>query len=191
MTPLLGGVGLLARAVDYALTCLDAADGMDLDRRTPCASWDLGALLDHVNDSLLALHEAAALGRVFPETADDTGRDPIALLRDRATRLVGAWTPPAPRGEVALGELALTAAIVTATGALEVVVHGWDVARACGVDATVPDELATEMLGLVPLLVAAADRPTRFAAVVDTPFRAAPGDRLVAFLGRHPEWTYR
>jgi uncharacterized protein (TIGR03086 family) len=191
VTPLLGGVGLLARAVDYALTCLDAADGTDLGRPTPCAGWDLRALLDHVNDSLLALHEAAALGRVFPETGDYTGRDPVALLRDRATRLVGAWTPPAPRREVALGELALTSAIVTTTGALEVAVHGWDVARACGADGTVPDELATEMLDLVPLLVSAEDRPERFAPVVATPFGAAPGDRLVAFLGRHPQWTYR
>ncbi|MFI7675645.1 TIGR03086 family metal-binding protein [Actinophytocola sp. NPDC049390] len=191
MTPLLGGVGLLARAVDYALACLDAADGADLTRPTPCADWDLRALLDHVNDSLLALHEAAALGRVFPETADDTGRDPIALVRDRATRLVGAWTPPVPRREVALGELALTSAIVTTTGALEVVVHGWDVARACGADATVPDGLATELLDLVPLLVAAGDRPARFATPIATPFGAVSGDRLVALLGRHPRWAYR
>ncbi len=191
MTPLLGGTGLLARAVDHALACLDDAEGADLARPTPCADWDLRALLDHVNDSLLALHEAAALGRVFPETGDDTGLDPVAVLRDGATRLVGAWTPPTPRGEVELGELALTAAVVTTTGALEVAVHGWDVARACGADGTIPDALATEMLDLVPLLVAAGDRPARFAPPVATPFRAAPGDRLVALLGRHPRWPYR
>ncbi|GAB1516754.1 TIGR03086 family metal-binding protein [Actinophytocola sp. KF-1] len=191
MRPLLGGVGLLARAVDHALTCLDAADGVDLGRPTPCAGWDLRTLLDHVNDSLLALHEAATLGRVFPDSGDYTGSDPIAMLRDRATRLVGAWTPPVPRKEVDLGELALTTAIVTTTGALEVAVHGWDVARACGADGTVPDELASEMLDLVPLLVSPEDRPARFAAVVGTPFWAAPGDRLVALLGRHPQWTYR
>lgn len=190
MTPLLGGVGLLARAVEHALVCLDAADGAALDRPTPCAGWDLRALLDHVNDSLLALHEAAALGRVFPDTGDHVRTDPIAVLRDRATRLVGAWTPPVPRKEIALGELALTTAIVTTTGALELTVHGWDVARACDADGTIPDGLAAEMLDLVPLLVTAGDRPSRFAAAVPDSW-AAPGDRLVAFLGRHPEWTYR
>jgi uncharacterized protein (TIGR03086 family) len=173
------------------MACLDAADGADPRRPTPCAGWDLGALLDHVNDSLLTLHEAAALGRVFPDTDDYAGSDPIAVLRDRATRLVGVWTPPVPRREVALGELALAAAVVATTGALEVAVHAWDVARACGADGTVPDGLATEMLDLAPLLVADEDRPARFAAVVETPFRAPPGDRLVAFLGRHPGWTYR
>jgi len=191
MTPLLGGVGLLARAVEHALVCLAAADDADPRRPTPCAGWDLRALLGHVNDSLLALHEAATLGRVFPETGDHPGADPIAVLRDRARRLVGAWTPPVPRKEIALGELALTAAIVTTTGALELTVHGWDVARACGVDGTIPDGLAAEMLDLVPLLVTAGDRPSRFAAPVVADSWAAPGDRLVAFLGRHPEWTYR
>jgi hypothetical protein len=103
------------------------------------------------------------------------------LLRERATRLAGVWAPPAPRREVALGELALTSAIVTATGALEVTVHGWDVARACGTDRAVPDGLALAVLDLVPALVAVGDRPARFAAPVTTPARAAPGDRLVAF----------
>lgn len=184
--PVLGGVGLLERAVAYTLGCLDAARGVDLGVPTPCAGWDLHALLDHMNDSLLALHEAAALGRVFAEPGDYTDADPIGLLRDRARRLVGAWAAPAPREEVALGELELTTAVVTATGAFEVAVHGWDVARACGAHRPIPAALATELLGLSPLLVSPADRPERFAPPVTTPFGAAPGDRLVAFLGRRP-----
>ena len=187
--PPLGGAGLLAPAVDYTLACLDAAAGADLGRPTPCAGWDLRTLLDHLNDSLLALHEAAALGRVFPDTGDYAAGpavDPVAVLRDRATRLVGVWTPPVPRREVALGELALSTAVVTTAGALEVTVHGWDVARACGADRPVPPALATGLLDLAPLLVADGDRPSRVAAPVRAPLGAAPGDRLVAFLGRRP-----
>jgi uncharacterized protein (TIGR03086 family) len=192
--PLLDGVGLLERAVDYALGSLDAVSADDLGRPTPCAEWDLRALLDHLNDSLLALHEAAALGQVYPDIGDYAAGpsvDPVAVLRDRATRLVGAWTPPAPRREVAFGDLSLTTAIVTTTGALEVAVHGWDVARACDTDRTIPAGLADDILDVVPVLVAADDRPDRFAAAVEPPFGAAAGDRLVAFLGRHPQWTYR
>ena len=191
--PLLDGVALLERAVGYALGSLDAVSGADLARPTPCAEWDLRALLDHLNDSLLALHEAAALGQVYPDVGDYAAAavDPVAVLRDRATRLVGAWTPPAPRREVAFGALSLTTAIVTATGALEVAVHGWDVARACGADTTIPAGLADDILDVVPLLVSAADRPERFAVAVEPPFGAVPSDRLVAFLGRPPQWTYR
>jgi hypothetical protein len=42
------------------------------------------------------------------------------------------------------------------------------------------------MLELSPLFVTDADRPARFAAPIDVPPLAGPGDRLIAFLGRHP-----
>jgi len=189
LAPLLGGVGLLERAIDYTLGSLDAVTPRCLSRPTPCAEWDLRALLDHLNDSLLALHEAAALGRVFPDSGDYAAAasvDPVAVLRDRATRLIGAWPAPVPRKEIDIGELALTAAILTSAGAFEVAVHGWDVARACGADRPIPAGLAEEMLDLSPLLVTEADRPARFAPPVAAPFWAVPGDRLVALLGRHP-----
>jgi uncharacterized protein (TIGR03086 family) len=187
--PLLGGVGLLERAVDYALGSLEAVTPAHLSCPTPCAEWDLRALLDHLNDSLLALHEAAAVGRVFPDGGDwaeSPQVDPVALLRDRASRLVGAWTAPRPRREVSLGELELTTAVLTTTGAFEVAVHGWDVSAACGRARPIPAGLAEEMLDLSPLLVTGADRPERFARAVVPPDGATPGDRLVAFLGRHP-----
>ncbi|WP_208325832.1 hypothetical protein [Amycolatopsis arida] len=50
----------------------------------------------------------------------------------------------------------------------------------------VPPRLAEELLVLCPHLVTAADRPAPFAAPVAVPATADPGDRLVAFLGRHP-----
>lgn len=187
--PLLGGVGLLERAIDYALGSLDGVTPAHLSYPTPCAEWDLRALLDHLNDSLLALHEAASIGRVYPDAGDwaqTPGVDPVALLRDRANRLVGAWSAPLPRREVSLGELELTTAVLTTTGAFEVAVHGWDVSAACGRTRPIPAGLAEEMLDLSELLVTDADRPARFATPVAAPNGATPGDRLVAFLGRHP-----
>ena len=69
----------------------------------------------------------------------------------------------------------------------EVAVHGWDVARACGLDAPVPPALAEELLALCHLLVHDADRPTRFAGRLDWSLDLDnPSDRLVAFLGRRP-----
>jgi hypothetical protein len=69
---------------------------------------------------------------------------------------------------------------------VEVAVHGWDVARACGVDRPIPPALAGELLELCPLLVDDADRPGRFGPPADPSRWARPGDRLVAFLGRCP-----
>ena len=76
--------------------------------------------------------------------------------------------------------------MLTRAGALEIAVHGWDVARACGEDRPIPAELAEQLLDLLPVLVTDADRVERFAAPIAVPPSAGPGDQLVARLGRRP-----
>jgi hypothetical protein len=80
----------------------------------------------------------------------------------------------------------LTTSIVASIGAVEVAVHGWDVAQACGRHRPIPYALADEMLQLSPLFVADADRPARFAAPIEVPPMAGPSERLIAFFGRQP-----
>ncbi|MCW2638335.1 MAG: hypothetical protein JWP76_641 [Dactylosporangium sp.] len=186
---LTGGIALLERAINYTLGSLHIVTPEALSHPTPCRDWDLRALLDHMNDSLLALTEAVDIGHVDLDVsadASDSTVDPVASLRNRASQLLGAWTAADRRHLVSIGGSPLTTDIVTSAGAVEVAVHGWDVARACGWHRPIPPSLADEMLGLSPLFITDADRPTRFAAPVDVPPLAGPGDRLVAFLGRHP-----
>lgn len=191
---LTGGVTLLERAISYTLGSLHIVTPAALPYPTPCPDWDLRALLGHMNDSLAALHEAIdtghvaseAVGRAAPENGGDAAVDLVATLRNRACRLLGAWTQ-APSSEViSIAGCPLTTSIVTGTGAVEITVHGWDVARACGHERPIPPPLAEEMLELSPLLITDADRPGRFAAPVEVSPLATPGDRLLAFLGRHP-----
>ncbi|MGZ4616506.1 MAG: TIGR03086 family metal-binding protein [Actinomycetes bacterium] len=194
---LTSGVALLERAMGYTLGGLLLVAPENMSNPTPCREWDLRALLLHMNDSLLALYEAIAVGHLGldPPGADgdpagdhgDPTADPVASLRDRACRMIGAWAaaPPAP-GEIPIADRVLSPSIVAATGAVEVAVHGWDVARACGHDRPVPPQLAEELLELCPLFVRAADRPTRFAPRVHVSPLASPSDRLLAFLGRSP-----
>jgi len=75
---------------------------------------------------------------------------------------------------------------VTSAGAIDVAVHGWDVARACGSTQPIPEQLAQDMLEISPLLVTRDDRPERFAAPIPVPPQASASDRLVAYLGRDP-----
>jgi uncharacterized protein (TIGR03086 family) len=188
---LIGGVGLLERAINYTLGSLHIVTPEALSRPSPCRDWDLRALLAHVNDSLMALYEAVDVGQVDLDVsadASDSTVDPVATLRNRACQLLGAWTNAGSTYTVSIAGCPLTTGIVASTGAIEVAVHGWDIARACGRDHPIPRSLAEEMLELSPLLIADADRPTRFAAPIDVPPLAGPGDRLIAFLGRHPTW---
>jgi uncharacterized protein (TIGR03086 family) len=163
-----------------------------MSNRTPCAEWDLRALLLHMNDSLLTLDHAIARGRVDlgqvtagGPTADPAA-DPVASLRDRACRMIGSWTGSSRPGEIAVAGRALPSGVVAATGALEVTVHGWDVARACGRDRPIPRALAEELLGPAHVLIGDADRPHSFGAPVGVPPGTAAGNRLLAVTGRDP-----
>jgi uncharacterized protein (TIGR03086 family) len=182
------GVALLERATSYTLGGLLLVTPGAMSNPTPCGDWDLRALLLHMNDSLLTLHEAIAVGHLDREhDFGDPVLDPVATLRNRACRMIGAWAnAPAP-GDISIADRLLTPGIVAAAGAVEVAVHGWDVARACGQDTPVPPALAEELLELCPLFVRDADRATRFAPRLDLMLEpAGPSDRLVAFLGRCP-----
>jgi uncharacterized protein (TIGR03086 family) len=199
-----GGVALLERAMGYTLGSLLLVTPESMSRATPCDDWDLRALLAHMNESLCTLHEAVAFGHVDLDATSDPGglsadqanphadygdpaRDPVATLRNRACAMVGAWANARDPGHIAIADRPLSAGIVAAAGAVEVAVHGWDVARACGRDSPVPSALAGELLDLCQVLVRDADRPTRFAAPIDlSRGLASPSDRLVAYLGRRP-----
>jgi uncharacterized protein (TIGR03086 family) len=185
VTPsLTGGVGLLERAIGYTLGNLHLVTAAALSRSTPCAKWDLHALLRHMNDSLAALHEAVDSGHVALEPAvGDPANDLVADLRDRACRLLGAWTR-GDRQVVSIAGRSLTSVIVSSAGAVEIAVHGWDVAQACGEDRPIPARLAEELLHLSLLFVTPRDRPGRFGPPVAPRSPAGPGEQLVAFLGR-------
>jgi uncharacterized protein (TIGR03086 family) len=184
--PLIEGVGLLERAVAYTLGSLQLITPEDMGAPSPCRDWDLQELLHHMNDSLAALHEAVEVRHVAlapPVTYGDPVTDPVSTLRDRACSMLGSWAN-ADTELVSVATYPLTAGVVTATGAVEVTVHGWDVAHACGRVRPIPDQLAEELLPLAELLVSENDRPARFATAVPVPPWAGPAERLLAYLGR-------
>ena len=189
-----GGVALLERALGYTLGQLHAVTSADLARPTPCREWNLRALLMHMDDSLTALQEALDLAWVDAEASGeaapaygpaDSGISLVGMLRGHASRLLGALAG-ASDGLVWVGGLPMPVSIVTSAGALDVAVHGWDVARACGRAQPIPEPLAAEMLEISPLLITSADRPALFAAPVLVSPLADASDRLVAYLGRDP-----
>lgn len=182
-TALAAGVAVLERAISYTLGSLALVTPPLLTRPTPCAHWDLGELLHHLNDSMTALQEAAECGRVTITSGPDGG-SVIPETKHRAVRLLGAWTNASDATTVRVAAAPLSAPVVAGAGALEVAVHGWDVAQSCGVPHPLPEDLADELLDLAVLLVRTPDRPGRFARPLPTTGHAPPSTRLLAFLGR-------
>jgi uncharacterized protein (TIGR03086 family) len=178
---------LLERAIGYSLGAVRVVSADVLAARTPCADWDLGALLHHVNDSLELLHRCIGAGLDGPAGSVWSAADPVGVFRARATRLIGACGSHRPTHHaVRVGRYPLAIGPIAATGALEVAVHGWDISRATDETRPIPSELADDLLWLCPPLVVDAGRHRLFAPPVPLPPTASASDRLVAFLGRDP-----
>lgn len=182
MTALLDdGVELLDRSLAYTRVALAAVRPTTLTRRTPCARWDLGALLTHMDDALDAFLEAAGGSVAATPTRRPAGSGTVESLQHKACVLLGTWSSDrASRGPVVVDGAPVATGLLVAAAALEITVHGWDVAMALDLDHPVPVALAAALL---PVARATAD-PQHFAEPLPVP-RDAPGDvRLLAALGR-------
>ncbi len=185
-----GATALLGEAISYAgRSVLDVTPAL-LARPTPCWGWDLGMLLEHVGESLAALRDAAVTGQVAlaPAAPDRApAADPARTFRDQAVLLLTARAAAGGRHQVIdVGDLPLPAIAVDGAGAIEIAVHGWDIAQSCGRNRPIPDALAASLLAIAPLLIPETGRDPLFGPPVTAPAGAGPGDRLVAYLGRNP-----
>ena len=180
-----GAVELLERAIAYTRgSLLEVREG-DLGRATPCVDWDLRALLLHMDDSLDAMASAARAPRLalVPSRQPQEGRALLDRICTKACALLGHWHPE-PGGEVVVGGLRITRELVGSVGALEITLHGWDVARAVGHDRPIPPGLAMDLWPVARDHITDADRPVRFGPALDVPDWSAPQARLLAHAGR-------
>jgi uncharacterized protein (TIGR03086 family) len=182
VTPRDRAAELLDRALTYTRMTLDDVTEADLGRRTPCAGWDLGQLLAHMEDGLDAFAEGA---RGAVDLADRVpARVRVGRLQEKACALRTAWSGSAPPATVRIGGHPLDTHVVALAAALEITVHGWDVGRAVGIERPVPRALAEGLLPVASALVTDADRGDRFGEPRPVDADAPAAQRLLAFLGR-------
>ena len=179
-------LAVLDAAVVWTHDCLQAARNADPALPTPCAAWDLGDLLVHMEDSLAALSDAA-LGRVELDVPRHPGsRDATVLVErvvSRACTMRARWRTLPPGGPVEVDALALDRDTLALVGALEVTVHGWDVAAAVGSSRRPPEDLAARLLPVARHVVTDGERGRRFGPAL-APYDASAAARLLAHLGR-------
>ena len=179
-------VAVLDGAVTWTHGCLQLARAQPLTLPTPCRDWDLGQLLEHMDDSLVALGEAAELGHVSvdPLPRRRTPEGLVDRLVQRACHTQAAWHRRITSAPVSVGDLSLDRDTLLLVGALEIAVHGWDVSQACGDERSIPEELAQPLHDIARTVVTWPERGRRFEPPVEVDPSASAGTRLLGHLGR-------
>jgi uncharacterized protein (TIGR03086 family) len=169
---------------------------------TPCADRPVAALLDHLMGLSLAFTWAArkttttegggnpGRGEASAEHLDPDWR---TILPGRLLKLAKAWRDPkAWEGVTEAGGVRMPAEQMGVVALDELVLHGWDLARATGQlftcdPASVDAVLAFTRESAQP--EHAASREGLFGPVIDVPEDAPAFDRALGFAGRDPAWT--
>ena len=191
------------RAVEGVRPVLARLDSADLALPTPCAGWDLRALLEHMagqdHGFAVAVRAARTGGEVdVSEFAPrPLGPSPDATLATGLEEVVAAFAAGAD-DLVPLPEFGVRLPLPTVAGMhlVDTLVHGWDVAAALGEQAAYAARLDAEVVAAA-LTVAeqvpddeAREVPgASFGHALAAPLDSDPWTRTLTRLGRDPAWT--
>jgi uncharacterized protein (TIGR03086 family) len=170
-----------------------------LDAPTPCPAYTLGDLVDHIGGAALAFTGAAAKDQGGATSQGPSG-DASRLDDDWRTRIPGdlaaladAWRDPdAWTGMTKAGGVELPGEVAGLVALDELVVHGWDVARATGQAYNCDAPSLEAVHGFVAQFSEPGMEESRaglFGPVVDVPEDAPLLDRVIGLTGRDPAWS--
>ncbi|MEE6257941.1 TIGR03086 family metal-binding protein [Plantactinospora sonchi] len=188
-------VRLVTRAASALTGIVDEIKPDQLDNPTPCGEYDVRKLVNHLlfwGPSL----EGAARKETVPPPADAeseldlTGGDWSAALRALVEAVATAWArPEAWQGGTHMGgPTELPASLVGGMVIGELVVHGWDLARATGQDRSWDDELLGYLHEEVGRFAEQGRAMGVFGPEVPVPDSAPMLDRVLGLTGRDPGW---
>ncbi|EST38144.1 hypothetical protein N566_09155 [Streptomycetaceae bacterium MP113-05] len=187
----------LADAADRVAALVKEIGDDELTGRTPCEAMSVGAMLDHLMGLTLAFRWAAEKtpapqtgpGEPSAENLDPAWRTELPARLDA---LVTAWRDPAAwEGEAKAGGVVMPAEVMGLVAMNELVIHGWDVARATGRTYVCGPETVEAVLVFLRLSAEESGgqgTPGLFGPVVPVPENAPPLDRAVGLAGRYPSW---
>ena len=152
---------------------------------TPCGEWSVRELVGHVVNAqgmILGL-AGRSLGDI-PSADDDPGAA-FAAARAVVQRDLEDPVVATTEFEGSMGVMSLETAVDRFL-CFDLVVHGWDLSRAAGLDENIDEADVARVQALAESYGDALRSPRAFGPAVDPPVGADAQDRLLAFLGRKP-----
>ena len=161
---------------------------------------DVATLLDHLMGLTMAFtwaaeKSAAEHGPTGPGRSSAKALDPDwrSVLPGRLDALADAWSKPSAwEGMTEAGGVTMPGEVTGLVALDEVVLHGWDLARATGQEFSCDPANADAVLGFTERSAQpdqAAMRTGLFGPVVPVADDAPVFDRALGFAGRDPAWT--
>jgi uncharacterized protein (TIGR03086 family) len=155
------------------------------DAPTPCPDWTARDLVQHVVDT-----QGMFLGFVGKEMGDipKAADDPAAAWDAARAKVQRELDDPATAQAEFDGFLGRSTfeSAVDRFLVVDQIVHGWDLARAEGLDEEISPNDITHVREASKVWGAAMRSPQAFGPEVDVPADANDQDRLLAYLGRRP-----
>jgi uncharacterized protein (TIGR03086 family) len=162
---------------------------------TPCGDWDVRTLANHLTFwSAFVLEQA---GRKLPgppggvaEDDDFTGGDWPELYAGQLDKAVAAWADPgAWEGMSFLSTWEMPARQIVGMLFTELVVHGWDLARATGQELTCADDVADAALTQMRAMAEQGRQMGAFGPEIPVAESAPALHRALGLAGRDPDWS--
>jgi uncharacterized protein (TIGR03086 family) len=180
----------LERAFASTRKVLAGVDADRLDQSTPCQSWDVRQVINHIvgGSHWFAASTEAGESPALEDT-DYAGGDFVAAFDEGAAKSVAAFAAPGAQErmiKLPFGTMPGSAFMGLAT--TDTFTHGWDLARATGQDTDLDPELAAQLLEGARAAIGdqfrGADGTAPFGPIVEVPDDAPAADQLAGFLGR-------
>lgn len=181
------------RSYTKALYAMDGvvrrAGKADWDAQSPNERWTARQTLGHVIWGVKRL-SAAIRGEEDPAEqpeAEVAGSEPLDTWTSAMDNLLEALDQQGVLGRVVntpAGQMTVDEAL--GVFFLDPLTHAWDVARAIGVDAALPEDLARRGISVLHALGDAVRGPGMFDEVVDVEETRPETDRFIAYTGRDP-----
>jgi uncharacterized protein (TIGR03086 family) len=181
---------ILERAFASTRGVLGNVTPAQLDESTPCASWDVRALVNHIVGG--THYFAGSVRGDFEPSAvapDFAAGDFMAGFDDGAAQAVAAFGAPGNAEKmITLPFATLPGATFMGIAATDSFAHGWDLARSTGQPTDLDPTLAAQLLEnarvFLPDALRGPDGTAPFGPLVEARASASPADQLAAFLGR-------
>ncbi|MET9296370.1 TIGR03086 family metal-binding protein [Streptomyces sp. NPDC003077] len=157
----------------------------DLARPTPCPEWSVRQLIGHMVWENLMVTSIAQDAPRTDHTADHLGDDHVTAFRDSARAALAVFRSAGVQ-ERTYGPYEAPGALLVQQATVELLAHGWDLARALDADTDLAAGVAPDVLEAAHRIYGAAPRTEggSFAPARPTTTSASGADRLAAYLGR-------